>query len=209
MKKKEIPALIVIGHKKGEYGTYEPVMVLDTSTLWAERWNGGFANGATFSKSSDNRYSNTRQYSFGVETGYLCLKTSHRVTYHETDRNTAIEAMRKVASELPKELTPDYVKFLKSNLPENVELDILNNRWFEGPTWEEVERKRKWKAEAAREATELRRKREERNAEWLANIREAAEERNVFGLIQAESDGRVSMSLATIAALLGVEEPQD
>lgn len=209
MKKKDIPALTPIGYKQGEYGSYNPVMVLDTSTLWAERWNGGYGNGTTFSKSSDNRYSNTRQYSFGIETGYLCLKASHQVTYHETNRNAAIEAMRKVASELPKELTPDYVKFLKSNLPENVELDILNNRWFHGPTWEDVERERKRQDEAAREATELRRKRGERNAEWLANIREAAEERNVFGHISYESDGRVSMSLATIAALLGVEEPQD
>lgn len=209
MKKSEIPVRTVIGHKRGEYGSYIPVMVLDTSTLWAERWNGGSGNNTTFSKSRDNRYSNTRQYGFGIETGYLCIKTTHNVTYHETNRNAAIEAMRKVASELPQELTPEYVKFLKANLPENLDLDIMNNRWFEGPTWEDVERERKRRDEAAREATELRRKRGQRNADWLAQVREAAEERNVFGLIQPEQDGRVSMSLATIAALLGVEEPED
>lgn len=166
MKKTQMKAGELYGYATGttEYRSPVPVIVLDVGQLWTWRRNIGSDNRQYRTSNATRPRSVTSR--FHGDDGYLVLKGTR--FGDSADKAETLAAMSELWSWFAQsDKGEDAVNELARKVSQvrNVQLEIINNRWVEGPYAETLQ------AEADRAA--------KRDAKWRQQHAEEAERRNL------------------------------
>jgi hypothetical protein len=203
VKRKDIPVGEVLGLETYKGGPVDPVVVIDTSTLWYRRT--GWQGNGKFRKTSGTRYTVDRGYTTDT-TGYLAI-TSRQYNQAEQRKATPEERLNTLKNAVlvmqGNELTEDYVN--GSTAFEYVNLTLVNNARIVGP-FEEAETAYEASRKAERDKwAEI----DARRADFRKRVNDAKEELTSLavphGAVYDRSDdfvGRVEIDLETLEELI-------
>ena len=201
MLRKEITPGVVLTRGRGRgKRRYDPVAVLDVSTMWQEHVVRG-----------DATYTPVQGWQFfsdsgrGLTHGYLVVEPDYRVSLTVEER---VGAMQRWLADVPQQLTRDAVNRLHRDMPEGLQLAAIHSR-FLVCTWEEHLRLSAADEKQRRERLE----REQAVREREALVRRAVEETafargiDLTGVTYGHQNN-VVMPVGVLARLLNIDIPE-